>query len=400
MACTLQFRKFALLNLPEMKVYFDNAATTPMAPEVLEAMIPYLSEHYGNPSSTHSFGRKTKSAIETARKSIAKQLNCSPMEICFTSGGTEADNTAIRGAITQLGVKHIISAPTEHHAVLHTVEACAGRGEVRLSMVRLTAKGHVDTGHLRELLESAPEKTLVSLMHANNEIGTMIDMDEISAICQEHGALFHSDTVQTMGHFPFDLAKTKVHFLVGAAHKFHGPKGVGFLYINREVHVEPLIHGGSQERNMRAGTENLYGIVGMAKALELACDHMEQHHKHIAGIKQYMKQRLSEALPGLKVNGCEDRSLYTVLNVMLPRTAQSDMLLFLLDIDGVAVSGGSACSSGSNQGSHVLRAIAADGSPPDGPSIRFSFSRYNTEAEVDYAVDQLVKHMVGKGVGV
>jgi cysteine desulfurase len=383
-----------------MKVYFDNAATTPMAPEVLEAMMPYLSEHFGNPSSTHSFGRKTKSAIETARKSIAKQLNCSPMEICFSSGGTEADNTAIRGAITQLGVKHIISAPTEHHAVLHTVEGCAARGEVRLSMVRLTAKGHVDTDHLRSLLESAPEKTLVTLMHANNEIGTMIDIDEISAICHQYAALFHSDTVQTMGHFPFDLAKTKIHFLVGAAHKFHGPKGVGFLYINREVHLEPLIYGGSQERNMRAGTENLYGIVGMAKALELACAHMESHRKHIEALKDYMKSRLLAAFPDVKVNGCEERALYTVLNVSLPQTPQADMLLFLLDIDGIAVSSGSACSSGSNQGSHVLRAIADEHMAPAGPSLRFSFSRYNAKKEVDYVVDALMKHFVGSGVKV
>ncbi|MFN2424424.1 MAG: cysteine desulfurase family protein [Cryomorphaceae bacterium] len=381
-----------------MKVYFDNAATTPMAPEVLEAMMPYLREHHGNPSSTHQFGRKTKSAIETARKSIAKLLNCSPMEICFTSGGTEADNTAIRGAINQLGVKHIITAPTEHHAVLHTTEACADRGEVRLSMVRLDAKGHVDTDHLRELLAATEEKTLVTLMHANNEIGTMIDLDEISEICEAHGALFHSDTVQTMGHFPFDLAKTKVHFMVGAAHKFHGPKGVGFLYINREVHLEPLIHGGSQERNMRAGTENLYGIVGMAKALELAYENMKNHRAHIESLKQRMKAKLRKALPELSVNGCEERSLYTVLNVTLPETAQADMLLFLLDIDGVAVSSGSACSSGSNQGSHVLRAIASDDTPATGPSIRFSFSRYNTEEEVDYAVEKLVKHLVGKKV--
>lgn len=382
-----------------MKVYFDNAATTPMAPEVLDAMLPYMREHYGNPSSTHQFGRKTKSAIETARKGIAKLLNCSPMEICFTSGGTEADNTAIRGSIAQLGVKHIITSAIEHHAVLHTVEGCAERGEIRLSMVRLTAKGHVDVQHLRELLEQATEKTLVSLMHANNEIGTMLNLDVISAICQEYGALFHSDTVQTMGHFPFDLAKTKMHFVVGAAHKFHGPKGVGFLYINREVHLEPLIYGGAQERNMRAGTENLYGIVGMAKALELACSHMEEHRGHIEGLKNYMKSRLRELLPEIEINGCEDQSLYTVLNVTLPETPQSDMLLFLLDIEGIAVSSGSACSSGSNQGSHVLRAIDInEGLTSKGPSIRFSFSRYNTREEVDYTVNVLMRHLAGKKV--
>lgn len=380
-----------------MKVFFDNAATTPMAPEVLDAMMPYLREHYGNPSSTHQFGRKTKSAIETARKSIARLLNCSPMEICFTSGGTEADNTAIRGAIADLGVRHIISSPIEHHAVLHTVEDCAAHGDVRLSMVRLDEKGHVDTAHLQELLSTATEKTMVTLMHANNEVGTMIDLDEISKICQSHGAIFHSDTVQTMGHFPFDLAATKVDFLVGSAHKFHGPKGVGFLYANRDVHISPLIHGGSQERKMRAGTENLYGIVGMAKALELAYEGLEAHRSHIEGLKSHMKTRLAEALPGLALNGCPERSLYTVLNVTLPETDQADMLLFLLDIDGIAVSSGSACSSGSNQGSHVLQAIAG-GVPKGGPSIRFSFSRYNTLEEVDYAVDKLVHHLAPAAV--
>jgi cysteine desulfurase len=373
-----------------MKVYFDNAATTPLAPEVLDVMLPMLRDDFGNPSSTHQFGRKTKSAIEMARKSIAKLLHCSPMEICFTSGGTEADNMAINGAIKELGVTRIISSWAEHHAVLHTVENCHAAGQVKLEMVNLNELGHVDTDHLREMLAGSEDKTLVSLMHANNEIGTMIDIEEIGRICEEHDALFHSDTVQTMGHFPMNLSEMKVHFVTGAAHKFHGPKGVGFLYINKDVHVDSMIKGGSQERNLRAGTENIYGIVGMAKALELALEDVDGHRKHIQSIKDYMCKRLSEELPETGFNGCLERSLYTVLNVRLPKTDKAEMLLFLLDIDGIACSGGSACSSGSNQGSHVLRAINADTSVPN---IRFSFSRYSTKAEVDYVVEKLVKHL-------
>lgn len=374
-----------------MKVYFDNAATTPLAPEVLDVMLPMLRDDFGNPSSTHQFGRKTKSAIEMARKTIAKLLHCSPMEICFTSGGTEADNMAIHGAIEELGVTRIISSLAEHHAVLHTVEHCQTNCNVELEMVRLTELGHVDVDHLKELLAGSDQKTLVSLMHANNEIGTMIDIDEIGQLCADHGALFHSDTVQTMGHYPMDLSQTKVHFVTGAAHKFHGPKGVGFLYLNKDVHVNSLIRGGSQERNMRAGTENIYGIVGMAKALELALENVDEHCAHVQSIKDYMCGRLREEIPGIQFNGCLDRGLYTVLNVRLPKTDKAEMLLFLLDIDGIACSGGSACSSGSNQGSHVLRAINADTSVPN---IRFSFSRYSTKDEVDYVVQQLAKHLV------
>ncbi|MCH2215540.1 MAG: cysteine desulfurase [Flavobacteriales bacterium] len=374
-----------------MEVYFDNAATTPIAPEVLEVMVPLLKEDFGNPSSTHHVGRKTKSAIEMSRKAIAKLLHCSPMEICFTSGGTEADNMAINGAVNELGVTRIISSMAEHHAVLHTVEYFDKLGKVELDMVRLTDKGHVDIDHLRELLSSSDKKTLVSLMHANNEIGTMIDINEVGALCEQYGALFHSDTVQTMGHFPMNLAETKVHFITGAAHKFHGPKGVGFLYINSSTHVDSLIKGGSQERNLRAGTENVYGIVGMAKALEIALEDVDGHRQHIQSIKDYMCKRLREEILGAEFNGCLERSLYTVLNVRLPKSDKADMLLFLLDIDGIACSGGSACSSGSNQGSHVLRAIKAD---TDMPNVRFSFSRYSTKKEVDYVVAQLTKHLV------
>lgn len=378
-----------------MNVYLDNAATTPLAPEVLEAMMPFLTTHFGNPSSTHHYGRKVKSAIETARKSIARHLNCSPMEICFTSGGTEADNMAINGAITQLGVKRIISSSVEHHAVLHTVEHCHADCGIELQMVNLDEKGRVDTDHLRKLLSESDKKTLVSLMHANNEVGTMINLNEIAEICAEHDALFHSDTVQTMGHFKLDMAKTGVHFITGSAHKFHGPKGVGFLYMNKDVHVEPLIRGGSQERNLRAGTENVYGIIGMAKALDMAYADLENHQKHVLGLKNYMKAQLQSHLGDVTVNGCEEGSLYTVLNVKLPATDKASMLLFLLDIDGIACSGGSACSSGSNQGSHVLRGL---GVKQDSPSIRFSFSRYTTKEEIDYTVERLMYHLLEESV--
>ena len=373
-----------------MKVYLDNAATTPLAPEVLEEMMPFLTTHFGNPSSTHQFGRKVKSAVEMARKSIAKQLNCSPMEICFTSGGTEADNLAINGAVSQLGVKHIISSEVEHHAVLHTCAHFRDHHDVRVSMVDLDQAGRVNIDHLRKLLAESKEKTLVSLMHANNEIGTMIDIDEIGNICAEYDALFHSDTVQTMGHFKLDLSKTNIHFITGAAHKFHGPKGVGFLYLNKRVHIESMIHGGSQERNMRAGTENIYGIVGMAKALELAYENIEEHQNHVISLKKYMTAKLRSSIKGFELNGCQERSLYTVLNVRIPRSPNSEMLLFLLDIDGIACSGGSACSSGSNQGSHVLNALKVDSNMQ---SIRFSFSRYTTFEEIDYAVERLTHHL-------
>ena len=373
-----------------MTVYFDNAATTPVAPEVVDAMLPYLTEHFGNPSSTHQFGRKAKSAVEMARKSIARHLNCSPMEICFTSGGTEADNMAINGAVHELGVRRIISSPVEHHAVLHTLDHCILDYKVEVVNVRLTPEGHVDTEHLKELLSQSDEKTLVSLMYANNEIGTMIDLDQIANICAKHDALFHSDTVQTMGHFRMDLEKTPVHFITGSAHKFHGPKGVGFLYIDKRIHIDALIRGGSQERNLRAGTENVAGIVGMSRALDIAYEHIDEHTKQISDLKAYMRKKLEEDVPGIEFHGCPERSLYTVLNVGLPAIDHAEMLLFLLDIDGIACSGGSACSSGSNQGSHVLRALNIDTSKP---GVRFSFSRYNTREEVDYVVARLKHHL-------
>lgn len=368
-----------------MKVYLDNAATTSLDKEVLDEMLPYLTEHFGNPSSIHSHGRKTRAAIEAARKSVAKLLNASPSEIFFTSGGTEADNMAIRCSIEDVGIKHAITTKIEHHAVLHTLEALESKGMIKLSFVNVSPEGQVDLKHLEQLLQEN-ERSLVSLMHANNELGTLLPIKEVGELCKKYDALFHSDTVQTMGHYNIDLKNIHVHFITCAPHKFHGPKGVGMLYINGNVKINPLIYGGAQERNMRGGTENLYGIVGLAKALEFALRDVEKHQKNIGAIKEYMIEQLKENIPGVSFNGSLTSSLYTVLNVRFPKTENAEMLLFSLDIAGISASGGSACSSGTNKGSHVLQGV---GAPTDQPSVRFSFSKYTTKAEIDYAVEKL-----------
>ena len=370
-----------------MKVYLDNAATTPLDKEVLDAMLPVMENQFGNPSSIHAFGRQTRALIENSRKTVAKLLNASPSEIFFTSGGTEADNMAIFGAVNDLGCVHAITTKIEHHAVLHTMEALQKEGKIKLSYVNLLPNANVDLQHLEELLKSNG-KTLVSLMHANNEIGNLLPMQEVGELCKKYDAVFHSDTVQTMGHYAIDLQKVHIHFLTCGAHKFHGPKGVGFIYVNGNVKVHPYIHGGSQERNMRGGTENLYGIVGLGKALEIAYRDLEAHQKHIQEIKSYMTEQLKVAIPSVSFNGTsgESNSLYTVLSVCFPEHENAEMLLFNLDIAGIAASGGSACTSGSNQGSHVLSNIGCD---MNRPSIRFSFSKYNTKAEIDYTVEKL-----------
>lgn len=369
-----------------MKVYLDNAATTPLDKEVLDAMLPVMTEHYGNPSSIHAWGRQTRAAIEQARKTVARLINCSPSEVFFTSGGTEADNMAIRCSIQEFGIKHAITSPIEHHAVLHTLESMAERGEVKLSLVKLTPNGHIDLKHLEELLKTN-ERSFVSLMHANNEIGNLLPIKEVGDICKKYDAIFHSDTVQTVGHYHINVKDLNVHFINCAAHKFHGPKGIGFIYINSDIHVAPLIWGGAQERNMRGGTENVYGIIGLAKALEIAERDLTAHQNHIQGLKTYMIQQLEKHIPGVVFNGdAKGDSLYTVLNVCLPPTENAEMLVFNLDINGIAASAGSACSSGSNVGSHVLRSIGTDMSRP---SVRFSFSKYNTKEEIDYTVTKL-----------
>lgn len=373
------------------RIYFDNAATTSLDREVLDAMLPYMTTHFGNPSSIYSYGRESRLAIETARKTVARLLKAHPGEIFFTSGGTESNNTAILSSIRDLGCRHIITSPIEHHAVLHTVEHYDNQDEVTSSYVKLLPSGHVDLADLEEQLKRSTVRCLVSLMHANNEIGNLLDLDAVGNLCKTYNAIFHSDCVQTVGHYPLDLRNTPVHFISGAGHKFHGPKGVGILYINDNVKIKPFIYGGGQERNMRAGTENLYGIVGFAKALELAMAGYEKDSAYILSLKQYMKQQLAAQIAGVQFNGDVDgRSLYTVLSVAFPKNEKSEMILFNLDINHVCVSGGSACSSGADVGSHVIRAINND---PNRVTVRFSFSKHNTTAEVDRVIEK-VKELV------
>lgn len=368
------------------RIYLDNAATTPLDKEVLEAMMPVMAEYYGNPSSTHGHGRKVKTLIEEARGSIAKMLNCSPSEIFFTSGGTEADNLALRGAVASKGVKNIITSPIEHHAVLHTAEELDKEGLAKMHLVKLDEKGHVDLNHLQELLNTLPN-VLVSLMHANNEIGNLLDIEKAGAMAHAAGALFHCDTVQTMGHYPFDLSKGDVDFLAAAAHKFNGPKGVGFIYMNKKQRLVPLITGGAQEREMRGGTENVYGIVGMAKALEICYRDMDKKRAHIEHLRSLMIDMLKNEIPGVEFNGdCQGKCLYTVLSVSFPPSDAGNMLLFNLDIAGISASGGSACSSGNTTGSHVIQSIRPN---TDRTTVRFSFGKHNTEEEIRSVVEKL-----------
>ncbi len=373
------------------RIYFDNAATTSLDPQVLEAMMPYFTEKFGNPSSIYSYGRETRLAIENARKTVARLLNAYPSEIFFTSGGTESSNTAIMSSVKDLGCNHIITSRVEHHATLHTVQHLQHARQVAVSYVNLLPNGHVDLDHLEQILATVPSKSLVSLMHANNEIGNMLDINAAGELCKVHGAVFHSDTVQTIGHYPFNLRNTPVQFVTGAGHKFHGPKGIGILYVNENVKIQPMVYGGPQERNMRAGTENLYGIVGFAKALELATQNYHDDSRYISGLKLYMMDQLKREFAGITFNGDpEGRSLYTVLNVAFPKTERSEMILYNLDIYHICASGGSACASGADLGSHVIREV---NNSQDQVAVRFSFSRHNTREEIDVVVGKL-KEMI------
>jgi len=373
-----------------MRVYLDNAATTALDPEVFEAMKPYLLEDFGNPSSTHWHGRRVRAALESSRKKIAELLHCTPGEIIFTSGGTEADNTILTSALHTYGIKHVISSRLEHHAVLHTLTHLAKQGSIVLAMVDVDDKGHINYQHLESLLRENGN-SLVSLMHANNEIGNLLDIERVGELCGHYKSYFHSDTVQTVGHYSHDLSKIKVHGLTAAAHKFHGPKGVGFMYLRKDKKIEPFLHGGSQERNMRGGTENVSGIIGLAKALEIAYRDMDEHIRYITGLKSHMIHRLRESIPGVGFHGDSanlEKSLYTVLNVSLPESEENEMMLFNLDLKGVSASGGSACSSGAVTGSHVLEALYP-GSRRG--AVRFSFSRNTTKDELDYTVRVLTE---------
>ncbi len=374
------------------QIYLDNAATTRVRDEVIEKMQAALANCYGNPSSTHGFGRTAKTAIETARKTIAKYLNAQPSEIIFTSGGTEADNMILRCAVRDLGVETIITSRIEHHAVLHTVEELEAMGKVKVDYVRLSPEGNPDLGHLQELLQKGNGKKLVSLMHINNEIGNKIDIQAISALCREHQAYLHSDTVQSIGHYPWDVQETPIDFMTAAAHKFHGPKGVGFAYIRKNSGLKPMIVGGAQERGYRAGTEPFHNIVGLEEAFVMAYDNLEKEQAYVSSLKEYFIRAMEKAFPDARFNGLSgdmDQSTYTLVNVRLPISQEKAlMLLFHLDIKGIACSKGSACQSGSDTGSHVLSEIL-DKEELKKPSLRFSFSIYNTKEEIDYTVEVL-----------
>lgn len=368
------------------RVFFDNASTTPIDPEVMEVMIECMQQHYGNPSSIHKEGRTARTVVEQARRTVAQRLNASIGEIFFTSGGTESSNMALKGAVRDLGVRRIISSPLEHHCVLHSLDRLTEVKDLEVVKLPLTAKGLPDMQELEKLLAAGGPKTMVSLMHANNELGLMIDIHEVALLCQTHGALFHSDTVQTMGYFPFDLSKTPISFLTAAAHKFYGPKGVGFIYINADNAISPLMDGGSQERNMRAGTENIHGIVGLAKALDMAYDELETRKAKTKAVRDYFLQQLLAVMPEVEINGDPENGHFKVLSLSFPPSPKADLLLLNLDIAGISVSGGSACSSGAETVSHVLATLMPDSLRK---TIRFSFSHHNTKEEADFVVQKL-----------
>lgn len=370
------------------RVFLDNASTTPIAPEIIDMMSEMMNTNFANPSSVHSYGRESKIVVERARKKISKLLNTSPGTIFFTSGGTEADNMAIKCAIHDHKITHAITSKLSHHAVLFPLEDLEKDGLIKLSYINIDKNGVVSVSHLKELLDNNP-RTFVSIMHANNEIGTIQDIKLIGNLCKEYNAIFHSDTVQTIAHFPFDMQKLNVDFMAASAHKFHGPKGVGFVYISKDIQIKPLLRGGGQERNMRAGTENIYGIAALAMAMEMAYNNLEEETKYIKGLKMYMMEKLQTELEDVQFYGkCTDmeNSLYTVLSCHFPETDIAEMLLFNLDILGVACSGGSACTSGSSKGSHVLTEIVPESKRP---GIRFSFSKYNTKEDIDFTIDKL-----------
>ena len=371
-----------------MRVYLDNAATTQIAPEVIDFMTDLMKSDYANPSSIHHGGRKSRILIENARKTVSGFLNTSPGNIFFTSGGTEADNMAIRCGIIDNKISHAITSSISHKAVLYPLEELKKKEIIHLDYIKLDKNGRIDLSHLEELLQNNP-KTFVSIMHANNEIGTIQPIKEIGDLCMKYNAIFHCDTVQTMAHYPINLQEFNVDFITGSAHKFHGPKGVGFIYISDNINIKPFISGGSQERNMRAGTENVHSIAGLAKAMEISYSNMEKDKKYISNIKKYMIEQLKENIADIEFNGnCTDfeNSLFKILSVSFPKISESEMLLFNLDIHGISCSGGSACSAGNMSGSHVLDVVCSD---KNRTGVRFSFSRYNTKEEIDYTIQKI-----------
>jgi len=375
-----------------MPIYLDNAATTQVREEVANKMAAVLKSNYGNPSSTHSMGRSSKSILEQCRKRIASHFNVKSSEIIFTAGGTEADNFVLRSAVYDLGVKHIITSKIEHHAVGHTVTALEDSKKIKVSYVHILSDGNIDVQHLEELLVNSTEKTLVSLMHINNEIGTILDLKYVADLCKAHQALFHSDSVQSVGHYPLDLSQIPVDFLAASAHKFHGPKGIGFAFVRSGLGLQSIITGGAQERGCRAGTESIHDIVGLDESLALAYEHLRSEQSYISDLKTHFIQRLKAELPGVKFNGCSDdltKSTYTLVNVCFPVSVEkAPLFLFQLDLKGIACSKGSACQSGSDQGSHVLRELLSEDDLQK-PSIRFSFSAFNTKEELEEVIATL-----------
>lgn len=373
-------------------IYLDNAATTCVRKEVSDKMASVLRSYYGNPSSTHSFGRSSKSILEKCRKNIASFFNVKPSEIIFTSGGTEADNLVLRSAVLDLKINHIITSKIEHHAVGHTVNYLKDNFNVKISYVRVFPDGKIDYNHLDEILSKNNLKALVTLMHVNNEIGTILDLNRVSKICKSHGALFHSDTVQSIGHYPLDLSKINIDFLAASAHKFHGPKGIGFAFVRNGIGIKSIITGGSQERGYRSGTESLHDIVGLNESLKISYERLEIEKAHISEIKSYFINKLNQEIPGVKFNGSSNNlkdSTYTLVSVCFPvDIKKSPLFLFQLDLNGIACSKGSACQSGSDSGSHVLNEILTDDDLKK-PSIRFSFSCFNTTNEIDSLVKVL-----------
>lgn len=379
----LIFHNFAIMK----KVYLDNASTTAIRPEVIQEMFKIMSEDFGNPSSTHSFGRNAKTILELSRKSIAKQLNCAAQEIIFTSGGTEANNWILRSVVKDLKIERIITTKTEHHAVLHTVLVLQSEFSIQVDYVIIKEDGTIDLTHLSNLL-SDEKKTIVSLMHVNNETGTVLDLDRVSVICKQYGALFHSDTVQSVGKTEIDLQKTQVGFIVASAHKFHGPKGVGFAFIRKNSGLQPLIFGGEQEKGLRAGTEAIHQIAGMAKALSISYENLEGERKYISDLKLYLIDQLNLHFPGFRINGKKE-DFYNIINIILPLSSdKTAMLLFSLDMKGIAVSRGSACQSGSIKPSHVLKEMLSE-TDLKLPNLRISFSHYNTKDDIDWLIESL-----------
>ena len=375
------------------KIYFDNAATTQITDEVASVISDVMKNNYGNPSSTHSFGRSSKSILELSRKYISENLNVTPSEIIFTSGGTESNNMIIKSAVESLGVQRIISTKIEHKAVLNSIETITKNKNISLVYIDLDKYGNPNKNHLEKLLQNSTKKTLVSLMHINNEIGTMINLNDYGEICKSNNALFHSDTVQTIGHYDLDLSNTKIDFITCSAHKFHGPKGVGFIYVKNGKNLVPLIEGGSQERGLRGGTESVHNIAGLKKAFELSYNSLKKDSNDVLNIKEHFINSIKKSIPNIKINGnsSKDNSSYTILNLCLPISVEKKTLLnFKLDLAGIACSGGSACQSGSTKPSHVLSEILSD-SEMEKISLRFSFSKFNTINEVEYVVDFLEK---------